>query len=281
MKKWITSLLAIVCAMSNSIQAIASDIEEKQETKIVLLSDIEWEPLNPARGDSSPKAGTLWGNRAGAEATGFLAKFVDGFSSPPHIHNVTYRAVVISGEIHNDDPNAEKMWMSRGSFWTQPKGEAHITAARGEENIALVEIDEGPYLVQHTHDAFDSGERAVNIDASNIVWVTPPGLNPSKTGPKVAYLWGILEAGLDNGTFIKLPAGFVGYIHSTGSIFRVVTIEGQPVYLEDEEIKLAPGSYFSSSGDSMHSIRSGPDQDSIFYVRTNGPYRIIPASSQE
>jgi hypothetical protein len=68
--------------------------------EVVLTSEVEWEKLNPARGDKSPQAATLWGDRKGTVSTGFLAKLVDGFSSPPHIHNATYRAVVISGSIH-------------------------------------------------------------------------------------------------------------------------------------------------------------------------------------
>lgn len=88
-------------------------------SEVLLQSDVQWTPLNPARGDQSPQAGTLWGDRTNSGASGFLVQFVDGFSSPPHIHNVTYRGVVISGLIHNDDPKAEKMWMPEGSFWTQ------------------------------------------------------------------------------------------------------------------------------------------------------------------
>lgn len=139
--------------------------------KVVLSSDIKWEKLNPARGDKSPQAGTVWGDRKGEVATGFLAKFVDGFSSPPHIHNVTYRAIVLKGLIHNDDPNAKNMWMKPGSFWTQPVGESHITSAKGDEIIAYVEIDHGPYLVKPIDEAFDSGERPINIDATNLVWL--------------------------------------------------------------------------------------------------------------
>lgn len=262
-------------------QAFAEDLKSSSRVEIVLTAEINWEPLNPARGDKSPQAGTLWGDRNGKEATGFLAKFVDGFSSPPHIHNVTYRAVVISGEIHNDDPSAKKMWMSPGSFWTQPKGEAHITAARGEKNIALVEIDQGPYLVQHSHEAFDSGERPVNIDASNIVWVTPPGLESNEASPKIAYLWGNLKAGDSNGSFVKLPAHFKGYIHSTGSTFRVVIIKGQPHYQSNDSVALMPGSYFSSQGDTMHKLSSTPGKESILYVRTDGPYKVIPRSSNQ
>ena len=141
-----------------------------QNVSILPVSKVNWEKLNKARGDKSPQAGTLWGDRKGSPATGFLAKFVDGFSSPPHIHNVSYRAIVIEGLVHNDDPKAANMWMPKGSYWTQPAGEAHITSAKGKVNIALVEIDNGPYLVKPTKQKFDNGERPYNIHASNIIW---------------------------------------------------------------------------------------------------------------
>ncbi len=244
--------------------------------EVVLTSEVEWEQLNPARGDKSPQAGTLWGDRKGAVPTGFLAKFADGFSSPPHIHNVTYRAVVISGRIHNDDPDAAEMWMPAGSFWTQPKGEVHITAAKGATNVALVEIDRGPYLVLPPEEAFDSGERPINVDASNIVWVDPPGVTTSANGPKVAYLWGNLEDGQSIGTFVKLPAGFTGKIHSHGSTFRAVVVKGQPQYLGYDVKTLKPGSYFGSKGETVHQISSKAGEESIIYVRTDGKYEVVP-----
>ena len=180
MKRYLSLLLAVITTtLTFSISTAAGPTNE-----VILASEVDWEQLNPARGDKSPKAATLWGDRRGPVPTGFLAKFVDGFSSPPHIHNITYRAVVISGAIHNDDPAAAKMWMSPGSFWTQPKGEIHITAAKGSNTIALVEIDKGPYLVLPKEQAFDSGERPINLDASNIVWVDVPGISSSSSGPR-------------------------------------------------------------------------------------------------
>lgn len=245
--------------------------------ELVLASDVEWEQLNPARGDKSPQAGTLWGDRTGTVPTGFLARFVDGFSSPPHIHNATYRAVVISGSIHNDDSDAAEMWMPAGSFWTQPKGEVHITAAKGTTNITLVEIDRGPYLVLPVEEAFDGGERPINLDASNVVWVDPPGMPASANGPKVAYLWGNLQDGQSNGTFVRLPAGFTGRIHSHGSIFRAVVIKGQPQYLENDVKTLQPGSYFGSKGETVHPLSSKQGGESTIYIRTDGRYEVVPA----
>ena len=157
---WVSVLGASCAEVWAASESKVPNPSEEPAVTVVSVSEVKWEQLNPARGDKSPQAGTLWGDRKGAVPTGFLAKFVDGFSSPPHIHNATYRAVVISGRIHNDDPEAARMWMPAGSFWTQPRGEVHITAAKGEANVALVEIDQGPYLVLPTEEAFDSGERA-------------------------------------------------------------------------------------------------------------------------
>ena len=288
MRTLLTLALAIVvttaCASSRAAFDSATAKPAAEPTsKVVLTSEVKWEQLNPARGDQSPLAGTLWGDRKGTVPTGFLVKFVDGFSSPPHIHNATYRAVVISGTIHNDDPDAADMWMPAGSFWTQPKGEVHITAAKGSINVALVEIDKGPYLVLPTEEAFDSGERPVNVDASNIVWVDLPGMPVSANGPKVAYLWGNLQDGQSNGTFVKLPAGFTGKIRSHGSTFRAVVIKGQPQYqVSETDIKtLEPGSYFSSKGESVHQVSSEAGVESIIYVRTDGKLDVITAQPKK
>ena len=265
-------LMAFAALVSINSPCTADSVE------IVLASEVEWEQLNPARGEHSPKAGTLWGDRKGTVPTGFLAKFVDGFSSPPHIHTVTYRAVVISGGIHNDDPEAAKMWMQPGSFWTQPKGEVHITAAKGSDNVALVEIDRAPYLVRSFKEAFDSGEKPINVDASNIVWVDTPQASASGHGAKVAYLWGSMEEGQSNGTFIKLPPGFAGEIHSSGSTFRAVVIKGQPRYLGDDVKILEPGSYFGSKGETVHRLSSDAGSESVIYVRTNAKYQVVPGT---
>lgn len=268
-----TAMAVVLTALIVGHAALADGSRE-----VVVVSDVEWEQLNPARGDKSPQAGTLWGDRNGPVPTGFLAKFVDGFSSPPHIHPVTYRAVVISGNIHNDDPDAAKMWMPPGAFWTQPKGEVHITAAKGETNIALVEIDRAPYLVRSFEEAFDSGERPINVDPSNLIWLDPPQTPAaSDSGVKVAYLWGPQEEGQSNGTFVRLPAGFSGQVRSWAPTFRAVVIKGRPQYSGERVQTLDPGSYFGSKGETVHPISSNDSEETILYVRTNGKYEVIPS----
>ncbi|MDQ8183692.1 DUF4437 domain-containing protein [Pelagicoccus sp. SDUM812005] len=255
-----------------------------QEVIITQASEVEWTHLNPKRGDLAPKAGTLWGDRNSDQPTGFLLKPSDGFESPPHIHNVSYRGVVISGLIHNDDPEAAEMWMPAGSFWTQPKGEVHITAAQGTNSLAYIEIEEGPYLVHPSEQAFDSGERPVTVDPSNIVWLTPSDLTwisqskqsrANASAPAIAYLWGSTGPGELNGSFLKLPAGFSGTLSANSANLRAVVVKGQLTHQVNGKTnasQLAPGSYFSSTGQTEHSLTS--KTETTLYLRTEGKYRV-------
>ncbi|MEL6822207.1 MAG: DUF4437 domain-containing protein [Calditrichota bacterium] len=277
MKSILASLLIptliFSCRNENqTVEDMSTTSVENSSIKVITLSEVNWQALNPARGDKSPQAGTLWGDRGAQVPTGFLAKFIDGFSSPPHIHNATYKAVVNSGLIHNDDPDAANMWMPTGSFWTQPKGETHITSAKGDTNIALVEIDRGPYLVQPPSEAYDSGERPVNVDPSNIIWLDPPGISISENTPKIAYLWGNPTGDAPYGTFVKFPVGYEGALHSFGSTFHAVVITGKLQHASASDKALVPGSYFSSEGEAMHQLSSA--QESVIYINTNGKYKL-------
>ena len=293
--KNIRTFIALALAMFVTVwgitQAVSQGIETNPEVKptaeILLMSEVPWSPLNPARGDQSPQAGTLWGDRTGSGASGFLVKFVDGFSSPPHIHNVTYRGVVIGGTIHNNDPNAEKMWLPKGSYWTQPKGDVHITSAQGSNNLAYIEIEEGPYLVLPTEEAFESDEKSINVDESNIVWLDASNISwidqskmpASAKEAKVAFLWGNPKEVEPNGTLVKLEPGFTGKIRTHASSFRAVVIQGQPQYQVPGETKvkmLEPGSYFSSKGESVHQLSCEAEEECIIYVRVEGKYDVIP-----
>lgn len=285
-------VLAVVLTDRVFFAEAADGAGTEANTKVVLASEVEWTPLNPARGDSSPQAGTLWGDRAGSPQTGFLVKFADGFSSPPHIHNVTYRGVVISGQIHNDDPEAEPMWMPSGSFWTQPAGEVHITAAKGEMNMAYIEIDHGPYLVWPPEKATDNGERPVNVHESNLVWLDAASTTwiegsegaSAAGGAKIAFVWGKPESGETNGTLLKLPAGFSGEIRSDGAALKAVVIKGQAVVRGSgagESKTLDPGSYFSSEGTASHQIQLNDKQESILYLRAEGRFKVVSVAATE
>lgn len=267
--------LGLLTACTNPGSKSNGHLSEKKihpTNTVVLSSEIDWEQLNPARGDQSPQAGTIWGDRKGAVSTGFLAKFVDGFSSPPHIHNVTYRAVVIEGLVHNDDPEAANMWMKPGSFWTQPAGESHITSAKGTENIALVEINKGPYLVKPIDAAFETGERPINVDVSNVVWLNHEQTNWIDADNKATMSF-LLESGGFRSLFVKLPQGFNGKIETYGTVAHAVVIQGEMNYTlpQTKEVKmLDPGSYFGSTDKAIHTIHNNSGNETLLYIRTNG-----------
>ena len=244
--------------------------------KVIAAKDVEWGYLNPARGDQSPGAADLWGDRTKDTATGMLVRFNKGFESPPHIHNITYRSIVIEGEMHNDDPNAAKMWMPTGSFWTQPAGEDHTTAANDKTNLIYLEIDEGPYLVKPSKEHFDNGERPINVHADNMVWLQKSDLvNIAANGVSVAYLWG--ETSSVYGTLVKLPKGFKGSIKSNGDEFKAVVIKGSINYTQNNasrQIELNAGSYIESSTAAHHSVENANQSETIVYVRTSSKFSV-------
>ena len=271
-------LIAFVFLTSFSFLNLTVAQDSKIEIK--LASEIQWQALNPARGDKSPQAGTIWGDQTKDGASGFLVKFVDGFSSPPHIHNVTYRGIVLGGGLHNDDREAEPMWMGAGSYWTQPAGEAHITSARGS-SIGYVEIQSGPYLVKSVSEAFDNGERPINIALPNIVWLNADQTNwirgedskAPNTNVQMAFMWGQPNQSSTMGTMVKLPPGFQGKLDTAGSNFKVVVIKGQlNLHRSSGTKNLAPGSYFGSASKSTHKV-SCRDECTI-YVRSDRSYTI-------
>ncbi|MDR9827059.1 DUF4437 domain-containing protein [Vibrio sp. FNV 38] len=266
-----TSTLAIAAAL------ISSPIFAAQGTsKVVAADDIEWGYLNPLRGVLSPGAADLWGDRTTDTATGMLVRFNKGFESPPHIHNITYRGIVIDGLMHNDDPTSEKMWMPQGSFWTQPAGEDHTTAANGENNLIYLEIDSGPYLVNPSDEQFDNGERPLNLHKNNIVWLNRNDLHDvNVNGVESTYVWGSTSD--MGGSMVKLPSGFNGNIATDASEFRAVVISGSVEYHSsdlDSTKVLKAGSYVESMDSFTHEIKNKGDKEAIIYIRTNSKYKV-------
>lgn len=276
MKRSIIVTFFIVFSIYIQAQTPTTD-SIKSINEVVTLETVEWGWLNPLRGDKSPAAGKLWGDRTKNEPAGFLVKFNKGFSSPPHIHNITYRGVVIKGFLHNDDENAEEQWLPAGSYWQQPAGEAHITAAAGQENIAFLDIQEGPYLVKPTSEAFDNGERPLNIDKTNLVWLNANDIEwvDEKSNVKTAFLWGSNNDNELRALFLKLPAGFSGNIKNLSPNFRAVVISGHLTHqFSKKEAKniLEPGSYFGAEQNATSIIST--NIETVIYIRSNGKFKV-------
>lgn len=267
------SSLAASLLLTNSVIFPMTATATVVDSQVIAAEQIQWGMLNPARGEASPRAADLWGDRTQNTATGMLVKFQKGFSSPPHIHNISYRGIVIEGLMHNDDPDAAPMWLPAGSFWTQPAGEAHITAAAGQDNMIYLEIDSGPYLVKPTSEAFDNGERPINVAPGNLVWLTP---NDTKwvqhNGAQISWLWGNTHAA--NGSFIKIPAGSKVSINASNPL-KAVVVSGMAEYQlsgSSQTQALSPASYFSSESKASHNLRA--KNQVILYIRADGKYLV-------
>ncbi len=273
--RFVSMGIALIISFVFSNQLLS---KERSNIELIKRSEVKFIPLNPLRGKSGPQSGKLWGNIREDLSSGSIIRFVDGFQSPPHIHNITYRAVVIDGSVHNDDPSAVKMWMGPGSFWSQPLGETHITAARGKDTLIFLEIMSGPYLVKPAKEAFDTGERPINIDASNIVWLDQTdSVWIEGEGAQIAYLWGKTTEKEKNGTLIKLPVNYKGALKTKAPLMRVVTIKGNTqVKLSgrSEKENLEPGSYFSSRGTAHHELSCITVEPCMLYIHTEGKYLL-------
>ncbi|WP_396634437.1 DUF4437 domain-containing protein [Maribacter sp. R86514] len=276
MKKTILLALAIIATAYTSAQTPTTD-PAKSVNEVVTADNVEWGWLNPLRGDKSPAAGKLWGDRTKNEPAGFLVKFKKGFSSPPHIHNITYRGVVIQGLLHNDDEKAEKQWLPAGSYWQQPAGEAHITAADDNENMAFLDIQEGPYLVQPTSEAFDNGERPINVDKTNMVWLNANDIEwvSAKSNVETAFLWGSHEKNQLRATLLRLPAGFRGKIKNLSPNFRAVVISGGITHQfskKETKSQLDAPSYFGAEENATSIISTA--KETVLYIRSNGDFEV-------
>ncbi len=266
----LTGIFVLAIAVFAVSTMMDTEPQAPGSVRVLLAADVEWQALNPLRGDKSPKAGTLWGDRGKPVPCGFLVKFIDGFSSPPHIHPVTYRGVVISGMVHNDVPEAKEVWLPSGTFWTQPAGKVHITSAWGTENVAYIEIEKGPYLVHPAKDAFATTETPVKMEPAAMTWAD------AADGAKIAKLPGNPQDQKLRRALVKLPLGFKGALRSNGATLHVAVIQGRPEHHVPDHTKATPldaGSYFGSEGAVTHRV-SCEEGKCLLYVRTMGSFEV-------
>lgn len=280
----LTSFLLSGSLLTTKASFNAAAENHESTSSVVSSEELQWGYLNPLRGDKSPAATDLWGDRTKNQATGMLVKFKEGFSSPPHIHNITYRGIVIEGLLHNDTPSTEHMWLPSLSFWTQPAGHNHITAANSKANLIYLEIDSGPYLVKPPEAEFETNEKPINVHASNLVWLDESSSALLKgDGVEIAHLWQKSDLPDTNnklkGYLVKFAKGKEGHIFTTAKDFKSVIIKGKADYDSkntDTRVVLEPGSFFSSKGPFSHNINA--NEETVLYIRANDTVSILAHS---
>lgn len=91
--------------------------------------------------------------------------------------------------------------------------------------MVYVEIDEGPYLVRPVDQAFDNGERPLNLGESEIQWDSAESVGWSRapSGLKVAQLW---ETDGGSGRLVRFEQ--LGQFElSSASPFGIVVVTGR------------------------------------------------------
>ena len=265
----ISGVLSLSCHSMQIKSENAQEAITEPTINVIMVSDVKWEQLNPARGSNSPMAATLWGDRTGPGASGFLLKPIDGFRSPPHIHSSGYHGVVIKGAIHNARPDVEDRYLTPVSFWTQPGGAVHVTASKGN-SLAYIEV-EGEFDVLPEEKGAPNNTSEIIIPASSISWSELHGMSTSTNGVKIAVLW---QDPLDEmrGTLVKLSSGFVGTMPSNDETFYAVVIQGtlmHQVQGKSDPKTLEPGSYYGSNGNALHEITCLKEGDCVIYIRSD------------
>ncbi len=144
--------------------------------------------------------------------------------------------------------------------------------------MAFLDIQEGPYLVKPTSEAFDNGERPVNVDKTNIVWLNAKDIEwiSNKSKVQTAFLWGSHKDNQLRATLLKLPAGFKGKIKNLSQNFRAVVISGgisHQFSKKEDKKKLNAPSYFGAEENGTSIISA--EKETVLYIRSNGKCKVI------
>lgn len=224
------------------------------DVKIISSSDLKWTELRYLKKDKSLIAANLWGDFKGDKSAGFLVQYPEDFISTFHAHDVSYRGIVIDGQIHSGDPKASKLWMPNSSYWTWPAGRGHSLAASGGRNIVFVETDQGPFSVKPIKESFNGKEYPYNIHASNILW-------KKKRGFELVDTWKD-KNGIISGSLLK----FKDVVSLDIENSKLVIIKGE-VFVKGQYLK--PGSLIYSDGYAKLAFGCKVDECIVYFKPSN------------
>ncbi len=117
-------------------------------------------------------------------------------------------------------------------------------------------------------------EQPVFMPADGLKWTD---LDPNGApGVKVAPLWGDHAKGAF-GAFFKLPAGFVGPLHTHSHAMKVVFLSGTYIQAPEGkvEVQLGAGSYMMQPGGNYrHTTSCDKASECFFFVESSGAFDL-------
>src|SRR5215475_12504424 len=102
----------------------------------------------------------------------------------------------------------------------------------------------------------------------------PTGISDGVHGElQAAPAYGDLSQG-PHGTFIKMPAGYGGHVHTHSDDYWAVVVSGAMVNKKPDgpDVPLAAGSYYFQKGGEPHVTKCLSPNGCIFFVNQNGKF---------
>lgn len=112
----------------------------------------------------------------------------------------------------------------------------------------------------------------VNLPVTNIKYFAT-GIGPMMAAPA----WGDLQKG-PHSTFVKLPGGYQGEVHTHTNDYYSVVITGVVVNKlpNGKEVPLPPGSYWYQKGGEQHITNCISANECVFFVTQSNKFDYAP-----
>lgn len=113
---------------------------------------------------------------------------------------------------------------------------------------------------------------SVAIAAADLKWNDVPDF----PGLKMAVVSGDPAKGASH-FFMKFPGGFAAPLHHHSADHFVTVVAGTMVMnIDDKDVKLPAGSYFSFSGKKHHMTKCDAGADCILFIDARGKWDVVP-----
>ncbi len=227
------------------------------------FKEIPFAPFNPKQ----PKGIHVYPLNGNPKATAFSAivRFPGNFETPLHTHKFSYSAVALSDGLFHGRAKDDKHDVTKGSFWTQPGGEAHLDGCKGDDFCYFFVVFEGPVNMTPVETPVEKSA-GTSTAYADIKWKEVKG------GIKMAVVSGSPKVGPFTGLF-SFPKGMTTNVHTHSADFAGALLSGthHRGASADQLKTLSPGSAWSEPAGSAHMEKCGDAEDCIMVGTFNGP----------
>lgn len=246
-------------------KATAAPAEKKNApaAKTLDFKDIPFAAFNPKQ----PKGIHVFPLMGNPKKTAFSAivRFPANFKTPLHTHKFGYSAVALSEGLFHGRSTEDNHDITKGSFWTQPGGEAHLDGCKGDQFCYFFIVFAGPVDLTPVKTPVEKSAGSTTAYA-DIQWKEVKG------GVKMAVISGNPKVGPFTGLF-SFPKGMTTNVHTHSSDFAGALLSGTHHRgpSADQLKTLSPGSVWSEPAGSAHMEKCGDEEGCVMVGTFNGP----------